>query len=123
MEAANVLRVDPELKEDGNLIGDENDYWMEPDENYWKKKNNFEILNPAKSERYCKIIVFTGVVNNMCGPEDSQVVRNSVSPIATEIENNIARDKCPPLKFHPPGYLIIYGHKNIEQKCFYHNTN
>ena len=114
MEATNVLRVYPELEEDGNLICDENNYWMETDKYYRKKKDDFEILNPAKSKRHGKIIVLASMVNNMGGPKDSQVVRNSVSPVATEIEKNITWNKCPPLKFYPPGYLVIYGNKNIE---------
>ncbi len=58
---------------------------MKSQQNNRDKKDNLEMLNPAQPKRNCKIVVFGRMVNDMCGPEEPVMVRDTMSPITTKI--------------------------------------
>lgn len=59
----------------------------------------------------------------MCTPQYANMMRNSVCPIAAEIENDITRKKCPPVKMHSPGDNVINHDEAVEQQCFQKEAN
>ena len=59
MELANVFSVDPELKENRDLVRKENDDRMKAHQGYGKKEKDLDVLYPAQPERDRQIKMFT----------------------------------------------------------------
>ena len=55
MKFPDVFGVYPELEEDSNLVGQEDNNRMEPDQGYRKKEEDLDVLYPTKAEGNCEI--------------------------------------------------------------------
>jgi hypothetical protein len=60
---------------------------MKSQQNNWDDEDDLEMLNPAQPKRNCKIVVFGRMVNDMCGPEESVIVRHTMGPVTTKIKH------------------------------------
>ena len=107
MKFANIFRVHPELEQYRDLVGDKNDHRMEAKKRDRKKKNDFDVLYPAETERYGEVVILSGVMRHVSRPPEALTMGDIVGPVTAQIEKDVAGNEGPPVQFHPPWDLVI----------------
>jgi hypothetical protein len=112
MQLPDVFCVNPELKENSDLVSHEDNDWVKAHKSDRKNENDFDVLHPAQPERYGEVVVFTGVMDDVRSPEEAKPVRDIVRPVTEEIKNDIAGDEGPPPQGHSPRDQIVDSDKD-----------
>jgi hypothetical protein len=118
--------MNPELKEDSNLVNNEYDYRMKTHEGHREKKYELEMLHPTQAKGDCEVIILARMVPHVGGPEKPLAVRDGMSPIAAQVKNDVAGEKGPPIQFHSPtqslGRIPFYA-QFVIRKFYLPTTN